>query len=563
MMKKQDINPLIHDLTKRFQIEEIYQWTYQRNGKKYEMLHIHIKPCGRMRMGEIRGVIARIVAEYIDVYFTLYYTKEVQHMIDQGMGRFFLICQPEHRIFQQEGLEQKIRLPQLSPSEIADKTFAYIEVEKQKGQSFLEGYQFYLARNNNAQAAFMLHQALELTLRIVLMALTGDEKHTHSHLEIIAHLKKFDSKFTWLDKKEKYKSALRKLDGAYFSPRYDQGFQANKEDLEAIHQLYEEMLSWVGEYQADLIQEIKHKLSPEYLAQQKTERLKENYASALENRDDISHRELIVMALQVFCAPQSIWCFAYRNKQQQCSNLLLIADEKEVMHHYYLFISVLEHETRLLQLQDKVNQLLPGYLTVTLIVETQENILRHVQQGQLFFCNVLRTGEVWLEEKGGTELDTIAIPIPKRSMTYLKKQWERKLHNAKVLSTLEYSYDQTGDERALCCTLALATEQIFVGIIRVYLGYYPSVLNLTYLMRFMDLLCPDVVAVFGLDEPGGKERFNLLNNALQEFRFSSNYNVCENEALALDNLMGKFINKAEELVSRHFEALSPPVLEAV
>lgn len=554
------MNQLIHDLTKRFQIDEIYQWTYHRNGKKYQMLQIHIQPRGRTQMVESRKVIGRIVAEYADVHFSLYYTKEVQRMVDQGLGRFFLICQPENRVFQREDLEEGIRLPKFSPAEIANKTMTYIEAERQKSQAFLEGYHFYLERKNYTQASFMLHQALELTFRVILVMLTGDEKHTHCHFEIIAHLKVFDSKFTWLNKKDMYRESLRKLNEAYSSSRYDQGFQVGKGQLDVVFQLYEEILTWLDEYQVDVIQEIKQQLSPTYLAQKKIERLKENYVSALEDRKDISHRELIVNALQVFCEPQSVRCFAYRNKQQQCSNLLLVADEKDVMHHYFLFIGVLENSIHTLQLQGMVNQLLPDYLTVTLIVETQENILRHVQQGQLFFCNVLRTGEVWLEEKGCSELDTISIPVPQRSITYLKKQWERKLRDAKILYEIEYSCDYDGDERVLCCASALATERICTGIIRVYLGYYPSVLNLNYLMQFLDLLCPEVTTIFGLHDTKGKERFRLLNNALQDFRYTANYNVCEDKVLVLHEMVSKFIDKSEEFVTKHFEALSQPVL---
>lgn len=559
-MKKTDINQLIHDLTKLpIHIEEIYQWTYQRDGKKFQILHIQVQPQGKMQMGVIRGIFNRTVAEYTDIYFTLYYTKEVQQMIDQGLGRFFLICQPENRVYQCEGLAKTIHLPRLSPSEVADKSLAYIEGEKQKAHSFLEGYLFYMEHKKYAQAAFMLHQTLELLLRAILMMLTGDEKHTHCHFEIIAHLKVFDSKFAWLNKKDKYRAALGKLGDAYRSSRYQQGFQISKVHLERVHELYEEVLTWLDEYQMGLVQEIKKQLSPEYLAQQKMKLLKESYLSATKTAVGISDRELILKALQIFCEPQSVRCFAYQNKQQQCSNLLLIEDEKDVMNHYYLVVGASDDTVLPLDLQGRVNQLLPDHMTVTLIVETQENIIKHVQQGQLFFCKILQTGEVWFEEKSFFELDTNSIPTPHRSMTYLKKQWESKVGYAKALCAIHHTIYNDGDEGALCCAMALATEQICAGLIRTCLGYCPPILNLNYLMRFVDLLCPEVSAVFSLDSPEGREKFKILNNAVNDFRYAPNYKVDE-EVIGINTLMKEFIDKSEKFASRYFQTLAAPIV---
>ncbi|ULT28762.1 hypothetical protein KUH03_21215 [Sphingobacterium sp. E70] len=127
------------------------------------------------------------------------------------MGRTSLIYQSENRIYQNPAQEIPLVLPQYTPAEVIERTRSYIDQEKSKIRSFIDGHFFYLDSNNHAHAAFMLHQAIELSLRTAEKLLLNDERKSHSLRGTIAHLKTFDAKLAKLIDSEEEKKHLKRL----------------------------------------------------------------------------------------------------------------------------------------------------------------------------------------------------------------------------------------------------------------------------------------------------------------------------------------------------------------
>lgn len=548
---KTDINKLIDTLIERLYIDQIYKWTYTRDGKKLRMFHIHLQPQAKMRFGEAKRLCTHIFEKYQGIYFTLYYRHEIQQLIEQGLGRFSLICRPENKLYQNDSTQGDILLPEISVAEITKRCKSYIEIENKKTHSFLAGYHFYLSNANYAHAAFMLHQALELTLRTTLMLLSGDEKKSHCLVNTITHLKIYDSILGRLSIKDKDLAALQQLDNSYAAFRYNQGFQIDMMYLETAYYIAEKAIAWIDKYQIEYLQEIEHELKPEHIATKRVEALKNKYINEIRHTIDSNHRKLILHALEIYCEPKLVKCFAYRSQQRHISNLLLVINDNIIVHHYYLLLGLTSNQINTLDLQQKTNKLLPEHVRVTLITENEENIFQNAHEGKLFFYDVLQIGEIWFEEETFMTPDRPLTPTSLRSNTYLGQQWTKRIQNARALSYMHIGLNQMGDERAVCFALATTTEQICLGLIKIFLGYSPDVLNLNYLMELIDVIAPDASAVFYRDHTNDNVIFGLLTEVQQEFRHSFNYKVCESKVSILYERVNRFINKADNLVEEY------------
>src|SRR5690606_5012657 len=144
-------------------VDEIYQWTYTNDGRKYQILQINRLSNTAIRCIDPLGAINKIINKHPDLYVKVNFTHEIQKQLDQGLSCTSLIYQSENRIYQNPAQEIPLVLPQYTPAEIVEKTRLYIEKEKSKIRSFIDGHFFYLDSNNHAHAAFMLHQAIELS----------------------------------------------------------------------------------------------------------------------------------------------------------------------------------------------------------------------------------------------------------------------------------------------------------------------------------------------------------------------------------------------------------------
>ncbi|WP_286843295.1 MULTISPECIES: hypothetical protein [Sphingobacterium] len=147
-----DINPIIEAILRAVAVDEIYQWTFDHDGKKYQMLQVNLTSNAGIRFSDANSLINKTVGSYPNVYINVNFTHEIQQKVDQGLGRAYLICQPENRIYQNPVQEIPLVLPNNKSDEVIEKTRTYIEKEKSKIRSFIDGYNFYFEHKRSIHA---------------------------------------------------------------------------------------------------------------------------------------------------------------------------------------------------------------------------------------------------------------------------------------------------------------------------------------------------------------------------------------------------------------------------
>lgn len=549
-----ELEEIISSLTSQLSIEQIFYWNYTRDGKKLKVLQVHLESNNGQMLDRAQRICNKAIEPLEETTVILNYHKDIEKKVDQGLGRLFLNCRRENQVYQNPKSQSPIELPDWPISTIVHRSQAYIDKEIKKIRSYEDGYFFYLVKGNYPQAAFMLHQMFELIFRAAEQLLIGVERRTHLLSEHHNYIKTYDSKFARLFYPQKHKSAIRsKLDEAYSSIRYDQDYTIKSDQLEEAYPWALKGLAYLQVCGEELKAEIEEKLSPEYLRKQKAEQIRERLKVAADGASADRQRELILMALQVYCIPRFVSCFAYRARQQHWVNSMLVEQERKELHHYYLLVVYEKMELSLPEMQSSVNYLLPDNMRVTLLWEEYDQMVKNPQKKPPFYSLALRSDEVWLKKDDEDLLEADRYPVSKIDIEYVDKLWRNRYLKA---SSLFFQKDYILNEpvyEADCYTIGIAVEQICLGIIHAYMQYQPKWYNLNYLMEVCDALCPQVTEVFMRGTEHGDRMFKLLVETQQKFRYAAGYKIDGESLATITDMVGQFIDLAGDAVSEYLD----------
>ncbi|GGH05208.1 HEPN domain-containing protein [Sphingobacterium alkalisoli] len=548
-LEQTDLDNIIFRLTSIYLIDQIFLWTFKWENQARYMLQILMCKGGGQTFTDANIYMGTVVKEYDNIDYVVCYPHEIQKKIKQGLGRAILICQPENLVYEHPKAHEKIKIPDVDIDSLVEKNEQYLQKEIKKISACLEGYSFYLDNTNFQHAAFMLHQVVELAYRAAEHLLVGDERKTHCLKTHQNYVNKFSFELGNLFRTPERKAIIDKLDNAYSSVRYDQDFKIKKKQLETAHLLAETMTDWLTDYSAFLLQEIKEKLSPKH--QLFINPINKTEMKTIINTD---HRDLILNAIETYCTPSVVACFGHRQQSDQYINLIDDQQDHQVIHHYYLFTVYSENQikTPLQNLQNAVEQLLPEYIRITVLVFEHEHFQKQCDKSNTFHTTLLQQSDLWHEDQQHNITLPDNLQIASINVNQQKILWMKTHRNAEHLYHAHTEDMYFGSEEVACYGLALALEQACLGLMRVFWQFQPQSTNLNYLMRLCNLICPKATSVFVLDHPGQYAIFKLLVDAQQQFRHAPNYRTQGQHLEALAQRVKQFIEVAHRAVEIHF-----------
>ncbi|MBL1410235.1 HEPN domain-containing protein [Sphingobacterium faecale] len=537
---------------KHLTVDEIFLWTYNRNGIVQTIVQVHTH--NKQRSSALRERCQRALQPMEGHYFTFYNTKEVQSRINDGLGRLYVNCQPRNRIYVNPNPINTVILPELSSEELLQHTRAYIKREKDKIIAFMEGYHLYYSKENYPNAAFMLHQALEISLRTVQKLLLGVEDRSHSIKQNIDFVRAYDPILEGLLSTKEEELAVHKLTESYTCSRYKNNFTMDLQKIAFCKDIADRTMTWIVDYEQELLQEIEEKISSIQEPYQQTDIIKTKIDMEKSTNINNNHRDLIHNALETYGQVHGLYCFAYVTRQDSMCNLLNVQQSHHEVHHYYLFVIMSNQNRPIMDLQNCVMQLLPKKIKVTLIQETPEQVEKKLKKGDNFQSNLLRTAECWHTKKE-LSLKNEGQVLLSKNLGYSKYLWSRRYQNAHHLIdpwSGEGSHFETLDE--ICSyMLVLAIEQICLGLTKQFFNYIPPSTNLNYLLDLCDLIYPEVAADFQRNRLEQRSLIRQLIKAQQKFRHSTTYEAKGEYLPELYQLTKSFIQKANDFVEAYFE----------
>lgn len=182
---------------------------------------------------ELSSMVSKIFESETDYLYRIFpYEYAVQQL--KGENLFFVHnCSHDKLIFNDPDSE----LDSFCDHYISERTLKNIQSvfdkESNKMAAFKEGATFFLEKGNYSQAAFILHQYIELWFRYAALFIMGKERKSHNIKELQTYVKSFAPELGNLfnTQIEEEQHLLRLLDKAYISTRYENNYHINKEQL--------------------------------------------------------------------------------------------------------------------------------------------------------------------------------------------------------------------------------------------------------------------------------------------------------------------------------------------
>lgn len=555
-----DINPIIEAILRAVAVDEIYQWTFDHDGKKYLMLQVNLTSNAGIRFSDANSLINKTIDPYPNVFINVNFTHEIQQKLNQGLGRAYLICQPENRIYQNPVQDIPLVLPNNKSDEVIEKTRTYIEKEKSKIRSFVDGYNFYFEHKNYAHAAFMLHQALELAFRTAENILVVEDKKSHSLKNHINYLKTFDDRLGKLADNNENKHALEKINKAYIDYRYHFDYFIDEVVLETAYQISINTLNWIYDYSNILFKEIKSKLTPLPIVNSEVENCKNNNEIYKKSYCNANYRDLILNAIECNCTPALVVCFGYDSDHHKYHNALQRAKNDCITHGYYIFVAYDILSAEINNLTQLITDLLPNNVSLTLALENSAAFTKQLSKSHPFFLSLLKAGDIWFQNSSIANINRESIVAPQLDLEYVRQQWKTRYNNARCLY---YAFEEgrSFGVEAVYYTLSQVLEQICLGVINTILQYKPQRVNLTFLIKLCKLIVPDAYAIFYLDHEDHVAAFKNITEAQQEFRYNANYKGDPLTIIELQQCTRTFIEKCNKEMESYFEEISGQQLQ--
>lgn len=546
-----ELTQIIEDIILTVAVDEIYQWTYTHDGKKYQMLQINLSSNSATRFDKARSLISKAIGNYPDLYFNIHFPREIQKKINQGLGRIYLICQSKNRIYKNSAQETSLQLPNDSAEKAIEKTNVYINKETSKIRSFIDGYNFYLEHRDHSHAAFMLHQAIELSLRTAENLLISDEKKSHSLKGNINYLKTFDSKLGKLADTAETKRALNKIEKAYIEYRYNQDYTIDESLLEIAYQIAINALNWIYDYTNILFEEIRKELRPKQIQHNEIEKFKNNTVIYNKYQCNNNYRDLILNMLELYCTPSLVACFGYHSDRHKYNSLLQNNKEDQITHAYYLFVAYDTLTVEVTNLQQRTMDLLPKNVSLTLVTEETTHFIKKLSKGHPFFLSIMKVGDNWFQNAVIENIKPDSIVAPQLDLDYARQQWHNRYNNARCLY-YAFEEDWSFGVEAVYHSLSQALEQTCLGVINTTLQYKPQTVGLPFLMNLCRLIVPEAHATFCLNNSDHAKLFKEIIKAQQEFRYNANYKGDPSAIIRLQELTKLFIERCNSEMEDYF-----------
>lgn len=185
---------------------------------------------------ELSAMVAKIFQEETDSLFRIFSFDYAEQQLREGNLFFVHGCKWDNVIYKNSDSELDIFHEYTADK----KTLGTIEVSFQKEctkiTAFIDGATFFIEKENYTQAAFMLHQYIELWYRYAALCIMGKERKSHSIKELQTYLNVFTPELGYLfdTEQEEERILLKLLDDAYVTARYGNNYHITKEQINLI-----------------------------------------------------------------------------------------------------------------------------------------------------------------------------------------------------------------------------------------------------------------------------------------------------------------------------------------
>ncbi|PBI83536.1 hypothetical protein BSF41_45220 [Flavobacterium sp. ACN2] len=244
----------------------------------------------------------------------------------------------------------------------------------------------------------------------------------------------------------------------------------------------------------------------------------------------------------------SIYCFgekkqfhAVENPFQECAS-----GEKQNTHYYLLILTDEYISNAVADISDIIKNKTEGRFTATLLFYKTK--FRHsLTHNQLYFYYQVVTRGNKVYERENSPLNISFDGIPEFKIERIKSYWKNRNLIAETYLDSVGNVDYTSTGFVQESMLHIAVEQICLGLISVFLGYYPDHFSLLYLFEICEIFTPLTSDIFPRSTSEDKAMLELLKVNPASLRWSKVQESCLVSTQLLEKRCGLFYEKATEI----------------
>lgn len=236
------INTLNQDIIDRLlvllEVKYIYKSIIEIIGKDQFLLIVILKGNCSSLTHELSSMVAKIFQEETDYLYRIFSFEYAQQQLKDNNLFFVHGCSWDKVVFHNSDSKSD----SFYEYSISEKDLNAIQIifekENKKTTTFLDGSNFFIENNNLSEAAFMLHQYLELWFRYAALIIMGKTRKSHSIKDLQTYLNSFSPKLGKLfdTEIEEELNLLKLLDQAYVNTRYGNNYHINLKQIIRIQE---------------------------------------------------------------------------------------------------------------------------------------------------------------------------------------------------------------------------------------------------------------------------------------------------------------------------------------
>ncbi|MGS2739976.1 HEPN domain-containing protein [Sinomicrobium sp. M5D2P17] len=241
---KLSIPQIIDKIVNLLEVQYVYLSKVTVKGEEKPLLLILWQEGSSGLSDDLAPLVHRVFQEHTDVLFRIYALSFAERQLREGNLFFIDACKSENLEYNIPGQHFPALTEGMDMEKALEVAKDRFQKEYTKATDFKEGALFYIEKQNHVQAAFMLHQSIELAYRLTELLAIGKEKVCHSIVNHQKYIRAFIPELGALFHPEET-ALLQLLDNAYKGVRYGSDYHITPEQINEIHAKSEEQLTIV------------------------------------------------------------------------------------------------------------------------------------------------------------------------------------------------------------------------------------------------------------------------------------------------------------------------------
>jgi uncharacterized protein len=202
-----------------------------------------------------------------------------------------------------------------------------------------------------------------------------------------------------------------------------------------------------------------------------------------------------------------------------------------------------------------------GWTPISIIVHTVKEMNEALREGAYFFVDVYDEG-ILLHDSGRSKLVAPRPMAPERRVERAQEIFERYFDKANAFyDYFEFGFARDENETA-AFLLHQAAEHYYKGMLLVFTAYQPKEHSLKDLGEKCCKVDEAMRDIFPMGTPEDRARFELLESAYVDARYSMTYSISREDLEILSGQVRALRSRAEHACRAHIDALAAGVTPA-